>query len=172
MGIQGVQVTDSYFSSDTRGTFLKYFNSKPNDSISMQISEVFLTTSGPGVVRGMHLQTKVAASNRLISCLSGEIFDIQLDLRPDSPTYMQVDTLLLGNGGPRCVYLPAGVAHGFQALVDSSVHYISDRPHNPKLDTGVRIRDLGINLPLPITFQSQRDLELPALAEWIGKNPL
>jgi dTDP-4-dehydrorhamnose 3,5-epimerase len=172
VSIQGVQITDSFFSPDNRGGFLKYFSAKPSNSIDMKISEVFVTTSIPGVVRGMHLQTKSAASNRLISCISGEILDIQLDLRPDSPTYMEITTVLLGHGGPSCIFLPLGVAHGFQALEESIVHYISDRPHDAKLDTGVRISDLGINLPLPITFQSQRDLELPALSEWLGINPL
>ncbi len=172
MNIQGVRVIDSYFSTDNRGTFLKYFSAKPNDSIQLQIAEVFVTSSVPGVVRGMHLQIGQAASNRLISCLSGEIFDIQLDLRPFSSTYMQVNTILLGKGGPNCVYLPAGVAHGFQAIQESIVHYISDRHHDVKLDTGVRISDLGLDLPLPISYQSQRDLELPPLSEWIGIDPL
>ena len=172
MSIQGVQVIDSFSSSDNRGTFLKYFTAKSDDSIRLHIAEVFVTSSVPGVVRGMHLQINGAASNRLISCLSGEIFDIQLDLRPSSSTYMQVNTILLGNGGPNCIYVPAGVAHGFQAIQESIVHYISDQHHDPKLDTGVRISDLELELPLPITYQSQRDLDLPLLADWVGINPL
>jgi dTDP-4-dehydrorhamnose 3,5-epimerase len=118
-----------------------------------------LSRSVRGVVRGMHVRSGKGEA-KLVRCSYGAIFDVVVDLRPDSPTYRNWESFELRDDEQVSLYVPAGCAHGFQALTDpADVSYRIDRPHDPSEDVSIAFDDpeLGISWPLPATAMSQRD---------------
>jgi dTDP-4-dehydrorhamnose 3,5-epimerase len=124
-----------------------------------------LSRSRRGVVRGMHTRSGKGEA-KLVRCSYGAVFDVVVDLRPDSPTYRNRETFDLTGDNQVTVYVPAGCAHGFQALTDpADVSYRIDRAHDPSEDVAIRYDDpdLGIPWPLPATLVSGRDQAAPTL---------
>lgn len=120
-----------------------------------------------GVVRGLHLRSGDGEA-KLVRCSYGVIFDVVIDLRPGSPTYRNVATFELSDATQLTLYVPAGCAHGFQALTEpADVAYRIDRSHNPSEDVTIAFDDseLGIVWPLPSTLVSPRDRQARSLAE-------
>ncbi len=120
-----------------------------------------------GVVRGMHVRTG-EGEGKLVRCSFGSVHDVAVDLRPWSPTYRRHQVLVLDDVNHVCVYLPPGLAHGFQALTDvADVCYRIDREHDPDADAAVAWDDvdLGIAWPLPASHVSEKDRAAPSLAE-------
>lgn len=112
-----------------------------------------------GVIRGMHLRSGRGEA-KLVRCSYGTIFDVIVDLRPSSPTYRNWASFELGDDSHVSLYVPAGCAHGFQAVTDpADVCYRIDREHDPSEDVSIAFNDpdLAIPWPLPVTFQSERD---------------
>jgi len=103
----------------------------------------------------------------LVRCSFGAIFDVIVDLRPGSPTYRNWESFELRDDEQVSLYVPAGCAHGFQALTDpSDVSYRIDRPHDPSEDVSIAFDDpdLAIPWPLPVTVMSGRDQAALSLA--------
>jgi dTDP-4-dehydrorhamnose 3,5-epimerase len=104
---------------------------------------------------------------KLVRCSYGAIFDVVVDLRPASPTYRNWESFHLTGEDQVTLYVPAGCAHGFQALTDpADVSYRIDRPHDPSEDVSIAFDDpdLAIPWPLPVTVMSERDRQAPALS--------
>jgi dTDP-4-dehydrorhamnose 3,5-epimerase len=119
-----------------------------------------------GVVRGMHLRSG-AGEAKLVRCSYGAIFDVIVDLRRDSPTYGNRESFELRDTEQVSLYIPAGCAHGFQAITDpADVCYRIDRPHDPSEDVSIAFDDaeLGIPWPLPVQAMSARDRQAPPLS--------
>lgn len=117
-----------------------------------------------GTVRGMHYSVGPSAETKLVRCTSGAVHDVLVDLRRDSPTYMRTDSVMLSADNRRSAYVPAGVAHGFQALRDGSeVLYMIDERFQAEAARGVRWDDpsFAIEWPERISVIAQRDLEYP-----------
>lgn len=117
-----------------------------------------------GTLRGMHFAWPPAQEGKLVRCARGRLYDVLLDLRPDSSTYGQSSTLVLDADEHNAVYVPPGVAHGFQTLVDhTEVHYMMSESYRPDLSDGVRFDDsaFGIRWPLPVACVSERDSTYP-----------
>ncbi|MEV0290015.1 MULTISPECIES: dTDP-4-dehydrorhamnose 3,5-epimerase family protein [unclassified Kribbella] len=126
-----------------------------------------ISRSVKGVVRGMHVRAG-AGEAKLVRCSYGAVLDVVVDLRPDSPTYRNVEYFELTGDNQVTVYVPAGCAHGFQALTDpADVSYRIDRAHDPSEDVSIAFDDpgLAIEWPLPVTLMSERDKAAPSLAE-------
>jgi dTDP-4-dehydrorhamnose 3,5-epimerase len=120
-----------------------------------------------GTLRGMHLQTPPHEEAKLVRCTRGAIHDVLLDLRRDSAAFGRWWAVELNAEQGRLVYVPEGVAHGFQTLEpDTEVSYQMSRAYAPEAATGVRWDDpaVGIEWPLEVTSISTRDRELPYLA--------
>jgi dTDP-4-dehydrorhamnose 3,5-epimerase len=125
-----------------------------------------LSRSAPGVVRGLHVR-RGDGEAKLVRCSYGAVFDVVVDLRPGSPTYRNWESFELRDDEQASIYVPAGCAHGFQALTDpADVSYGIDRPHDPAEDVTIAFDDpeLAISWPLPVTVMSQRDRAAPTLA--------
>jgi dTDP-4-dehydrorhamnose 3,5-epimerase len=130
-----------------------------------------------GMVRGLHLRTD-GGEGKLVRCTSGAVVDVAVDLRPSSPTYRSWMTLVLDDVDHRSVWLPAGLAHGFQTLTDiADVCCRANRVHRPDYETTIRYDDpeLGIPWPLPVTGLTPKDRDAPYLAvvepmlnDWFG----
>lgn len=126
--------------------------------------------SARGVVRGMHLRSGRGEA-KIVRCSYGVVFDVVVDLRPGSPTYRHVATFELSDTTQRSIYIPAGCAHGFQALTEpADVSYRIDRAHDPAEDVAIAFDDpeLDIRWPLPPALLSVRDRAAPTLAELAG----
>ncbi|TCO52072.1 dTDP-4-dehydrorhamnose 3,5-epimerase [Kribbella antiqua] len=126
-----------------------------------------ISRSRQGVVRGMHVRSG-AGEAKLVRCSYGAVFDVVVDLRPDSPTYRNREYFDLTGDNQVTVYVPAGCAHGFQALTDpADVSYRIDRAHDPSEDVSIRFDDpdLGIPWPLPVSLMSDRDKAAPSLSQ-------
>ncbi|HJQ48252.1 MAG TPA: dTDP-4-dehydrorhamnose 3,5-epimerase [Amycolatopsis sp.] len=120
-----------------------------------------------GVVRGMHLRAG-SGEAKLVRCSYGEIFDVVVDLRPDSPTFRGQGHFALSASTQISLYIPAGCAHGFQALTEpADVEYRIDQAHNPAEDVTIAYDDpdLAIPWPLPVTLMSAKDRQAASLRE-------
>jgi dTDP-4-dehydrorhamnose 3,5-epimerase len=126
-----------------------------------------MSRSARGVLRGLHLRSGDGEA-KLVRCSAGAIFDVIVDLRPGSPTYRNAESFRLDGDTQVTLYVPAGCAHGFQALTEpADVAYRIDRPHDPSEDVAIAFDDpdLAIPWPLPVTLMSARDKRAPTLAE-------
>ena len=165
--IIGVTYFDAQRSQDSRGQFSKFYNKAWLDQDGYELGEAFYSDSITGVIRGIHLQVAEASGPRIVTILSGVILDVLIDLRPESETYLIVKTQVLTPEKVSSVYIPAGVAHGFQAIEDSRTLYLSQEVHNPSLDTGIDAFSIGVEWPIVNPIRSFRDENLPTLNEWL-----
>ena len=120
-----------------------------------------------GTVRGMHFSAPPGEETKLVRCTAGEVHDVVLDLRPGSPTYRRHADVRLSAANRRALYIPVGLAHGFQALQDGAeLLYMIDTAFVPGTARGVRWDDpaFSIGWPEEITVISDRDMRFPAFA--------
>jgi dTDP-4-dehydrorhamnose 3,5-epimerase len=125
-----------------------------------------------GTLRGMHFQYPPAAETKLVRCTRGAILDVIVDLRPESPTYLQHISVELTQTNMRALYVPERFAHGYQTLCDETdTSYQVGEFYTPAVEGGLMHDDpaLALEWPLPVTVISQKDLGFPALAEIEGE---
>lgn len=123
-------------------------------------------TRAPGTVRGLHFQHPPHAEMKLVSCLRGEVWDVALDLRASSPTFLQWRAARLSAENGHALLIPAGFAHGFQALSDDiEMLYCHSVAYQPGAEGGLHPQDpaLAIAWPLPVAQLSERDASHPAI---------
>jgi dTDP-4-dehydrorhamnose 3,5-epimerase len=158
---------------DDRGFFCRTFDADDVRAMGIDPDEFVqdsISRSAEGVVRGLHLRTG-GGEAKLVRCSHGAIFDVVVDLRPSSATFRRWQSFELRDDEQVSLYVPAGCAHGFQALTSTAdVSYRIDRRHDPSEDLSIRFDDpeLGIPWPLPVTAMSRRDRRALSLAEAIS----
>lgn len=122
-----------------------------------------------GTVRGFHLQGAPYAEAKLVHCVAGRLFDVALDLRPESATYGKHHVAELSPESGRMLFIPEGCAHAFQTLEDATslVYYIS-LPYHPECASGVAWDDsaIGVAWPVKDAILSERDRSLPRLEDF------
>jgi dTDP-4-dehydrorhamnose 3,5-epimerase len=147
---------------DERGFFCRTFDREVVRAAGIDpdsFSQDSISRSGRGVVRGLHVR-RGDGESKLVRCSYGAIFDVVVDLRPSSPTRGNWESFQLRGDSQVSLYIPAGCAHGFQALTDpADVCYRIDRPHDPEEDLSIAFDDpeLAISWPLPVALLSRRD---------------
>ena len=152
---------------DERGFFCRTFDADVMRAAGIDpaaFAQDSLSRSSLGVVRGLHVR-RGRGEAKLVRCSYGAIFDVIADLRPASPTYRNWESFRLRDEEQVSLYVPAGCAHGFQALTDpADVSYRIDRAHDPAEDVSIAFDDpeLAIPWPLPVTIVSQRDRLAPS----------
>ncbi|HEY0695331.1 MAG TPA: dTDP-4-dehydrorhamnose 3,5-epimerase family protein [Kribbella sp.] len=155
---------------DERGFFSRTFDADAARSVGIDpdaFVQDSLSRSRKGVLRGMHLRSGLGEA-KLVRCSSGAVFDVVVDLRPSSPTYLNQEHFTLSGETQVSLYIPAGCAHGFQALTDpADVAYRIDRPHDPSEDVAIAFDDpeLAIPWPLPVALTSARDEQASSHAD-------
>jgi dTDP-4-dehydrorhamnose 3,5-epimerase len=168
--IDGLLIATPKLWEDERGYFTEIFNKEVigENWIDFPIAQVNQSlTKEKGMLRGMHFQNEPYAQDKIISCLKGSIYDVAIDVRRDSPTYLQWFGVMLSAENKQMLFVPKGFAHGFQSLEDTClIQYFVSAPYNPEAEGGVRFDDpaLGIKWPLPPIVPSKRDAEWPYLA--------
>lgn len=149
--------------SDERGYLERVFCSDELKSVIGQrnVMQINHTLTGKaGTVRGMHFQHPPYAEMKLVSCLRGEVFDVSIDLRNGSPTFLHWHGEILSEKNHRTVCIPEGFAHGFQSLTDNcELLYLHTTTYSPDAEAGLNALDarLAIKWPMPITERSLRD---------------
>ena len=154
---------------DNRGWFIKTFHNDAFAELGLQFSmaEEFITYSSSGVLRGLHFQTPPFDHDKLVSCIHGEAWDVVVDLRADSPTFGQHEVVLLSAESQNQLFIPAGFAHGFCVPGShATLIYKVNKPYAPDHDRGIRWDTAGVQWPVVDPVISERDRELPALADF------
>jgi dTDP-4-dehydrorhamnose 3,5-epimerase len=124
----------------------------------VQMNQSF--TAKRGSIRGMHFQLKPFSEIKLVRCIAGEVFDVIIDLREKSPTYLKWLGIILSSENKKMIYIPEGFAHGFQTLTENAeLVYQHSAYYNPEAESGIKYNDpaVGIEWPLEVTQISERD---------------
>ncbi len=154
---------------DERGFFTRTFCKKEFSQIGFNKEWVQLNHSfnvKKGTVRGLHYQKMPFSESKLIRCIQGRVFDVAVDIRQNSPTYLQYFSIELSADNMSAIFIPNGFAHGFQTLEEnSSLIYHHSEYYTPEADAGLRYNDPGINIkwPLPVVNLSVKDKQYPFL---------
>lgn len=163
---------------DTRGSFARLFCADELAAAGWvaPVAQInHSATAARGTVRGLHYQLPPHAEKKLVSCVRGRVWDVAVDLRRDSPTFLQWHAQELSPDNGCALLVPEGCAHGFQALShDAELIYCHSQAFAPDAQQGIHPSDarLCIDWPLAVGLLSPRDAEWPALtAEFAGVAP-
>ena len=149
--------------SDDRGDFFRLFCEQEfkEQNISNNLNQINLSTSArKGTVRGLHYQTSPFSEQKIVTCIKGKIWDVAVDIRKESPTYLKWISLELSAENYTSILIPEGFAHGFQTLESNSeILYFSSKPYMKEFEKGINPLDkkIKINWPLKISNISSKD---------------
>ena len=182
MKVDELEIAGSYLmtlpnSKDHRGSFENHFPQSELGflSNSFHIKQVNLSRNiHKGTLRGLHYQVEPYAESKIVSCIIGEVFDVIVDLRQDSSSFGRWQSIQL-KAAQNFVYVPPGVAHGFQTLEDNCMlQYLHSGEYSAAHSSGIRYNDseLDISWPLEISNISLADQQLPNFAEMRKTNAM
>lgn len=161
--LDGLYILDRNILGDHRGYLERLFCQEELNTIFLEKKIVQINhtlTKKKGTIRGLHFQYPPYAEGKLISCLQGEIFDVAVDLRRNSPTFLHFHSEILSATNHRSLFIPEGFAHGFQTLTENcEMMYFHTESYQVDAEGGLNALDpyLAINWPLAVTEQSVRD---------------
>jgi dTDP-4-dehydrorhamnose 3,5-epimerase len=163
--LSGAFVVEPERRGDSRGFFARVFCQHEFEAHGLKpvIAQANIAyNEAAGTIRGMHFQYPPAAETKLVRCTRGAIVDVIVDLRPESPTYLQNVSAELTAENHRSLYVPERFAHGYQVLADNTeVSYVVGEFYAPDTEGGLAYDDpaLGLEWPLPVTRISDKDRE-------------
>ena len=167
--LEGIIIIEPQEYEDNRGYFVETYqvDRYSNAGIPESFVQDNLSFSAKGTLRGLHYQIKRPQA-KLVQAVTGEIFDVVVDIRPGSKTFGQWAGVLLSGQNKRQVFIPAGFAHGF-CVLSSSAHFLykCTEFYNPEDEGGIIWSDpsIGIEWPIEEPIISDKDRTLPSLAE-------
>ena len=173
--LKGAFIVDAERRGDERGFFARVFCQKEFGELGLEsnVAQTNVAVSVKrGTLRGMHFQYPPAVEAKLVRCIHGAIVDVIVDLRPESPTYLQHVAVELSSDSQRALYVPGCFAHGYQTLQDgSAILYQSSAFYAPSAESGLRYDDprLAIHWPLPVTAISSKDCTFDLLESVEGE---
>ena len=162
--ISDLMIAENQGLKDNRGAFVRLFCELSMKDIigSRRIIQInHSCTYAVGAIRGMHFQRAPHAEMKMVRCIKGRVWDVAVDLRPQSATYKQWFAQELSNQNANMMVIPEGFAHGFQVLEEcSELLYLHTALYSSECEDGLRFDDpeIGITWPLPVTEISERDL--------------
>jgi dTDP-4-dehydrorhamnose 3,5-epimerase len=169
--LQGAFIIDLDRKEDERGFFARAFCQKEfrDHGLKSVIAQANLASNARrGTLRGMHFQYPPAAETKLVRCTRGAILDIIVDLRPESPTYLEHVAVELNEDNMTALYVPERFAHGYQVLRDGTdTSYQVGEFYSPSAEGGLRYDDprLGLKWPLPVAVISPKDQAFRPMSE-------
>mgnify|MGYP001284053918 CR=1 FL=1 len=150
---------------DNRGFFSRIYCKKEFKNLNFKLKQInFSKNKKKGTIRGLHFLKESAKESKIVICLNGKIFDVIIDMRPNSKTYLTYLTLKLDN--KKGVLIPPGFAHGFQTLSNyTDVLYFHSEFYTKKFDGGINPFDTNLSIKWPIKnyIISKKDLYLPQI---------
>jgi dTDP-4-dehydrorhamnose 3,5-epimerase len=161
--LKGAFILDLDLRTDERGAFARTFCAQEfaEHGLKPTLAQCNLSYNYlAGTLRGMHYQVAPACETKMVRCTKGAIYDVIIDMRPDSPTYKQHIGVELTADNHRSLYIPELFAHGYQALTDGAeVVYQVGEFYTPGYERGLRHNDpaFGIEWPIPVTVISEKD---------------
>lgn len=167
--LSGAYVISCEMLPDERGFFARAWCKEEFSRLGLdtEIAQCSISyNSLRGTVRGMHFQNEPHSETKIVRCTAGAIYDVIVDMRKGSPTFMKWNSTELSADNRKAVYIPKGFAHGFQTLEDKTeVYYQFSAAHNPDSAGGLRWNDpkLAITWPLPVSSISKRDRKHPLI---------
>jgi dTDP-4-dehydrorhamnose 3,5-epimerase len=169
--LDGVYTIELEPIGDSRGSFSRFWCRRELEAQGLffeiaQINSSYNATAG--TVRGFHYQREPHAEAKIVACTTGKVFDVAVDARPDSPTYLNWFAAELSAKNNRLLYVPAGFAHGYQALEDdTAMLYLISEFYAPDSEGGFRYDDpaIGVNWPHEVTSVSNKDLRWPLVGD-------
>ena len=167
--IEGVAVIYSEPFKDNRGFFNRIFCRNELEAIRPNIVIAQINhsmTKTKGTIRGMHFQYPPHSEMKIVRCIKGSIFDVAVDLRKGSPSFLQWHGEILSAENMKALVIPEGCAHGFQSLEDDiEMIYISTSPYCKEAENGIRYDDptTKIQWPMNRTVISERDMSYSLL---------
>ncbi|WP_069133429.1 dTDP-4-dehydrorhamnose 3,5-epimerase [Rhodohalobacter halophilus] len=155
---------------DNRGEFLETFRIElfKQHDLEFEFVQDNISVSKKGTIRGLHYQLPPASQAKLVVVPAGKILDVAVDMRPNSPTFMEHFSTVLSSENRNMMFIPTGYAHGFSVLSDeATVYYKCNNYYNKELERGVRWDDPELNIDWKVQspILSEKDLELPLLKE-------
>jgi dTDP-4-dehydrorhamnose 3,5-epimerase len=170
MSIDGTYEITPVQHGDRRGLFLEWYRS---DQLAaelghpLNLAQANLSTSGPGVVRGVHFADVPPGQAKYITCMRGAVVDVVVDLRVGSPTFGRWEAMRLDEVDRRAIYIGEGLGHAYCALADATLVYFCSQPYNPGREHAINPLDpdLAIEWPAATPVLSTRDEAAPRLAE-------
>lgn len=156
---------------DMRGFFSRFFCAAEFDNMGLTFSIAQMNhtlTLQKGSLRGLHFQYPPYSEKKIVNCLRGQVFDVAVDIRKDSPTFLQWHAEVLSAENKTSIYIPEGFAHGFQTLTDDcELLYLHSSFYRASAEGGLNYADpiLNINWPLPLADCSDRDRHHPMIGE-------
>lgn len=165
--LKGAYIIDIEKVEDERGFFARAWcqdEFRANGMITNWVQGNVSVSDGKGTLRGLHYQVAPFAEKKLMRCTRGALFDVILDLRPDSSTFGDWFGVRLSADEHRMLYVPEGFANGYLTLVDNTeASYLVSKFHKPHAEAGVRYNDpaFGIQWPLEIQVISKKDANWP-----------
>jgi len=167
--INGLKLISPRVFHDNRGFFLEtYRDNAYTDFLGLTFVQDNLSYSTYGTIRGLHFQREPHAQAKLVRCTYGEILDVAVDIREDSPSFGKHTSVVLSSVNQKQLFIPAGFAHGFAVLSkEAIVEYKCSNYFSPGSDAGILYNDeqLGISwmIPMEERILSDKDLSLPCL---------
>ncbi|HMA65003.1 MAG TPA: dTDP-4-dehydrorhamnose 3,5-epimerase family protein [Chitinispirillaceae bacterium] len=169
--IEGLQILERQPIGDSRGYFERVFCETDlkdllNGRHILQINQSF--TISKGAVRGLHFQSAPHAEMKILSCLRGEVWDVAVDLRAGSKTFLKWHAEILSENNHRALLIPEGFAHGFQTITDNcTMLYLHTAAYCQTAEGGLHTQDphIRISWPLPIAEISRRDASHPLITD-------
>lgn len=167
--LQGIYRIERIPITDQRGFFSRLFCAEEFEDVGLTqpIAQINHTlTKQKGTIRGMHFQYPPHTEIKVVTCIQGEVFDVAIDLRKGSPTFLQWHVEILSKANQLSLYIPDGFAHGFQTLTeDCQMFYIHSKIYVPGAEGALNAMDpkLAIQWPQQITGISERDNNHPML---------
>lgn len=170
LSLEDVFVIEPELVTDNRGIFARVFCQHELKNILhgkniVQINHSL--TKQKGALRGMHFQRPPKAEIKMVKCLRGSVFDVMIDLRSDSSTFLTWHGEKLSAENMKMMYIPEGFAHGFQTLEQNSeLLYLHTEKYDPEFEGGIRYNDPSLNIswPIEVTNISERDQDHPLLS--------
>ena len=176
--IPGLKLIKPFYSTDNRGAFVKDFSLPlfEKNGINHQVKEIFYTYSKKGVIRALHFQ-RVKQQPKLVRCVSGRVWDVVVDLRKDSPTFLKHETFELDGETGYEILVPSGCAHGYLVLEDSVVSYKCSENFYSEYDDGIKWNDEKLKIQWPVEkiggveklILSEKDINLPSLVRFLSE---
>lgn len=175
LDLKGAYLICPFYATDARGGFVKDYNIDmfKDNGIDHELKEVFYTISKRGVIRAMHFQL-IKQQAKLVRCISGHVYDVIVDLRPDSETYGQWRGFHLTGENQHTLYIPQYFGHGYLVIEDSVVSYKCGEVFHGEGDSGIMYNDpdIAINWPMELIdgeenlIISDKDKQLMSFKEY------
>ncbi len=168
-GPDGVFTIELERIGDSRGFFSRFWCQRELAEHGLEFDIAQINNSynpAAGTTRGLHYQQEPHAEAKIVSCTSGRVFDVAVDIRPNSATYLQWFGTVLTPENDRLLYVPAGFAHGYQTLEDKTrLLYLASEFYAPDAECGIRYDDpaIGIEWPMDATSVSEKDSGWPLI---------